>query len=101
MPIYTASYPMDVTLCNDLREGNPNPFVDKVLTDLSYRNVIEYKLTANQYLADGEAQNYQRPYYSDLFSAPTTAGFTQITQTQYVTKFGVIYGHQTGVPAIR
>jgi len=102
MPVYTQDYDFTVTVPNDIRANDPNPYVNVPIAeaDADYRNQIIRYLDIPSTLPDGEGENYKRLYYKDLYSAPTTAGYTQMIQERFTTKFGVIYGYQHGVPAI-
>jgi len=105
MPLY--SYPTTpaaisgATLPNDIRAGNPNPNVEPVLQAGSVWITQERLLRAPVTLPDGEGENYRRPYYQDVFSAPTTAAYTNMTQTTFTRHTGMITGYQVGVPQIR
>jgi hypothetical protein len=107
MPVYTSPYP-ETTLENDIREVNGvvnlNPYVvmdSQILQNLNDRIKVEHNLGPDTSLPDGKDENYKRQYYANVFSADTTAGYTQMKQTQFISKFGVISGYQIGVPAIR
>ena len=104
MPVY--SYPttplaIETTLPNDIRAGNPNPNVEPVLEAGSVWIEQDRLLRAPVTMPDGEAANYARPYYQNVFSAPTTAGYTNMRQVTFTRYTGMITGYQWGVPTIR
>jgi hypothetical protein len=102
MPYYTEGYPFCVTLPNDIREGNPNPFAslrqifDSTFVDGvgDYVYEVTRPLVPNSKLPDGEAENYKRLYYNNLYSAPTTANYTDMEQHLFINKANVITGWQ-------
>jgi len=100
MPIYTESFPTDVTLCNDIKSDNTNPYVEPVLTEDSVWIEQTKYLGVPLNLPDGEGENYRRPYYGDVFSAKTTAGYTNMQQVTFTRHTGMITGYQWGVPTI-
>jgi hypothetical protein len=102
MPVYTQDYDFTITVPNDIRVNDPNPFVEPVVAsaDADTRNPITLYLDIPSTLPDGQIENYKRQYYKNLFSAPTTAGYTQMIQERFRTAFGVIYGYQYGVPSV-
>ena len=99
MPIYTKEMPT-TTLPNNIRSGNPNPNVDPVLGDDSIFVELERSLGVPLNLTDGKSENYKRPYYSDVFSAQTTSGYTNMKQVTFVRTTGVVTGYQYGVPIV-
>lgn len=95
MPTYTIDLNPLITLPNNIREGQPNPFFERHVDSLDKRIEVEKSLDIPNTLPDGKNQNYKEQYYKDIFSANTTAGYTEMKQTTFATKFGVIYGYQT------
>lgn len=108
MPYYVKDIPA-TTIENDIREVdgvvNLNPFIlmnSQVLKNNDKRFEFEIELSSDSKLSEnGKNENYKRQYYQDVFSAPTTAGYTQMKQKVFFTKFGVSYGFQYGTPTIR
>lgn len=103
MPIYgivTTPLDLQTTLPNDIREGNPNPFLDPVLEAGSVWIEQDRLLRAPVTMPDGEAENYARPYYQNVFSAPTTAGYTNMRQVTFTRHTGMITGYQCGLPIV-
>jgi len=101
MPYYTQDYNFAITLPNDIRDGSPNPFVDGYIQDPTFVNgvgddvyEVSNLLVPDSKLADGEGENYKDQYYNDLYSARTTAGYTNIEQHVFVSKANVITGWQ-------
>ena len=108
MPIYgfvVTPADLETTLPNHIRDGNPNPFLEPVLeedsvwiTQIEDSPVVGRLLIPQDNLSNGEADNYARPYYRNVFSAPTTAGYTQIRQVTFTRHTGMITGYQIGLP---
>lgn len=108
MPYYTLPYPLPdptpyITLPNDIKDTTRNPFVEPVLEDDSFfigktSEPNTRSLDAPSKLPDGNPQNYKRQYYKNLFSATTTAGYTEMQQVRFVRHTGAITGYQIGLP---
>jgi len=101
MPYYTQDYDFTITLPNDIRDGSPNPFVEGYIQDSTFVNgvgddvyEINNRLVPNSKLADGENENYKDQYYKDLYSAPTTAGYTNMEQHVFVSRGNILSGWQ-------
>lgn len=101
MPQYTQDFDFSVTLENDIREGQPNPFFDAYKNDPGFVDgvgewgyEVVRSLDVPENLADGKERNYREQFYKNLHSAQTTAGHTGMKQHTFVTKWGVIYGWQ-------
>jgi hypothetical protein len=101
MPYYTEGYPFCVTLPNDIRKNDPNPFASTGIFDESYVNgvgqsvyEVSRSLDVDSKLSDGISENRKRLYYKNLYSASTTAGYTNLRQQLFVSKSKVITGWQ-------
>jgi len=104
MPIYgTVITPLELqtTLPNNINADTLNPYIEPVLEAGSVWIDQTKPLDVPTTLPDGEAENYTRPYYKNVFSAPTTAGYTQMQQVTFTRHTGMITGYQIGVPLAR
>jgi len=104
MPIYgTVITPVELqtTLPNNINANTLNPFIEPVLEAGSVWIEQDRPLIPDNSLPSGQAQNYTRPYYQNIFSAPTTAGYTNMHQVTFIRHTGMITGYQWGVPVIR
>jgi hypothetical protein len=101
MPQYTISAPLCMTLSGDIKEGTESVFNDQIIDPSFVSGVgdfvyeIDNKLTPDSKLADGVAENFKDLYYKNVYSAQTTAGYTNMEQHLFVNKAKVISGWQT------
>ena len=104
MPIYgivITPTELETTLPNNINADTLNPFVEPVLEEDSVWIQQDRQLRAPVILPNGEVENYARPYYQNLFSAPTTAGYTNMKQVTFTRHTGMITGYQWGRPVVR
>lgn len=101
MPIYgivITPAELEATLPNNINEDTLNPFVSPVLDEDSVWIEQEKPLDVPTTLPVGQDHYRPRLYYRNLYAAPTTAGYTNMTQVTFTRHTGMITGYQIGVP---